>query len=201
MIKAIVTDLGGVLFSEGKSVAVEKLEKECGYKKDLILKVFASPQSVDLRKGLIDDKVFWDWTQQQVPQGYDARLIKKEWYDGYVLDEDIFKLIHRLKGKYKIIAFSGNVGSRVDFLEQKYRFRHLFEKEIYSFDYHLTKPDKKFVEVMIAESGCSPQEIVYLEDNDRYALPARELGVHVVIYSRGEIQKLEQGLQKLGVKL
>ncbi len=201
MVRAIVFDLGGVLFAEGKSVAVEKLAREHGYKKDVVLEVLSSSKSMELRKGLISDEEFWGWAQRQIPDGYDALLIKKEWYGGYVLDEDILGLIKQLGGKYRIIAFSGNIRSRVEFLEEKYRFRRLLDKEIYSFDYHRTKPDRQFVEIMIEESGCRPEEIIYIEDNDRYAQPARELGVHVVIYSRGEVRKLEQELQKLGVKL
>lgn len=201
MIRAIVFDLGGVLFSEGKAVALDKLERAHGYKKDAVRKILVSPQSTELRKGLISDDEFWHWAQGQLPEGYDARLIRREWYDGYVLDEDILKLLKRLKGRYKIIAFSGNVRSRVEFLEDKYRFRRLLDVEVYSFDYHLTKPDKRFVEVMIAQSGCGPEEMVYIEDNDSYAQTARELGIKVLIYSRGAIQELERNLQELGVTL
>lgn len=159
------------------------------------------PKSVDLRKGLISDEAFWSWVQEQLPEGYDASVIRRAWYDGYVLDEEILDLLKRLKGNYQIIAFSGNVKSRVDFLEEKYRFRSLLDKEIYSFDHHLTKPDKRFVEIMIEQSGCRPQEIVYIEDNNHYAQPARELGVRVLLYSKGEIRKLEAELHALGVRV
>lgn len=201
MIQAIVFDLGGVLFSEGKSVAVERLAREQGYRKEIVLRVLTCPKSVDLRKGLISDEAFWSWVQEQLPEGYDASVIRRAWYDGYVLDEEILDLLKRLKGNYQIIAFSGNVKSRVDFLEEKYRFRSLLDKEIYSFDHHLTKPDKRFVEIMIEQSGCRPQEIVYIEDNNHYAQPARELGVRVLLYSKGEIRKLEAELHALGVRV
>ena len=201
MIRAIVFDLGGVLFSEGKSVAVERLAKERGYRKEIVLRMLTSPESVELRKGLITDEAFWRWAQHELPAGYDAQLVRQAWYDGYILDEDILKLIKRLKGKYAIIAFSGNVRSRVDFLEEKYRFRHLFDKEIYSFDYHLTKPDKNFIDVLLTKSGCRPEEIAYIEDNDSYAQTAREAGINVPIYRRGSIRDLEDDLRRLGVNL
>jgi FMN phosphatase YigB (HAD superfamily) len=54
---------------------------------------------------------------------------------------------------------------------------------------------------MIEQSDCRPQEIVYIEDNDRYAEPARELGVRVLLYSKGEIRKLEAELHALGVRV
>ena len=201
MIKVVVFDLGGVLFSEGKSVAIDTLSRKHGYPRELLQKLLSSPESIKLRKGLMSDESFWSWVQKQLPEGCDAALVKKEWYDGYVLDEDIRALVKELKGKYKLIAFSGNVQSRVQFLEKKYGFRHLFDVEIYSFDYHCTKPDKQFVEIMIEKAGCKPEEILYIEDNEGYAKPARELGAQVLIYTRGEAATLRSNLREQGVLL
>ncbi|MBI2532054.1 MAG: HAD-IA family hydrolase [Deltaproteobacteria bacterium] len=199
MIRAIVFDLGGVLFSEGKSVALEKLAAAHGYERRLVGAILSSPESIQLRKGLIPDEDFWQWAQQRLPSGYDSRLIQQEWYNGYVLDKDIYELIASLQKKYSMIAFSGNIKSRVAFLEEKYHFRHLFDIEVYSFDFHTTKPEPEFVRVMIERSGARPEEIVYIEDNESYAKPARDLGVNVVIYQRGEIERLRQELRRQGV--
>ncbi|MBI1996607.1 MAG: HAD-IA family hydrolase [Deltaproteobacteria bacterium] len=199
MIRAIVFDLGGVLFSEGKSVALEKLAAAHGYERRLVGAILSSPESIQLRKGLIPDEDFWQWAQQRLPSGYDSRLIQQEWYNGYVLDKDIYELIASLQKKYSMIAFSGNIKSRVAFLEEKYHFRHLFDIEVYSFDFHMTKPEPEFVRVMIERSGARPEEIVYIEDNESYAKPARDLGVNVVIYQRGEIERLRQELRRQGV--
>lgn len=201
MIKAVVFDLGGVLFAEGKSMAVDRLAEEHGYERGVVSGVLNSDKAVELRRGLISDDQFWVWVQRQIPAGYDASLIKQAWYDGYVLDGDIRALIQSLRSKYKIIAFSGNIESRIHYLEEKYRFRHLFDLEIYSFDYHVTKPDKRFVEIMIEKAGCQPEQIAYVDDNERYAQPARELGVRVVIYQRGESAKLKSELNQLGIRL
>jgi putative hydrolase of the HAD superfamily len=201
VIKAVVFDLGGVLFAEGKSMALERLALEHGYDRDMVSRVLSSENAVELRKGKISDDQFWVWVQQEIPVNYDAALIKQAWYDGYVLDDDIRALIESLRGRYKIIAFSGNIKSRIDYLEEKYRFRHLFDLEIYSFDYHVTKPEKRFVEIMIEKSGCLPEQIAYVDDNERYAQPARELGVQVAIYQRGESAKLKAELKQLGVQV
>jgi FMN phosphatase YigB (HAD superfamily) len=199
MIRAVAVDLGGVLFSEGKSVALEKLAAVYGYDRELVGAILSSPESILLRKGLLSDADFWERAQQQLPANYDSRLIQREWYEGYILDEDICELIANLRKKYRIIAFSGNIKSRVAYLENKYRFRHLFDVEVYSFDMHLTKPERAFVDVMIANSGVNAEEIVYIDDNDFYGNPARELGVNVVIYHRGEMPRLLQELRGSGV--
>jgi HAD superfamily hydrolase (TIGR01509 family) len=199
MIRAVVFDLGGVLFSEGKTVAMAELAKQHGYDPKVINGILYSPKSLELRKGLIADEEFWSCAQTQLPRGYDAGIIRDVWYNGYVLDPDILELVKQLRGRYRVAAFSGNIRSRIGFLEAKYRFRMLFDKEIYSFDHHVTKPDKRFVEIMVAEVGCDPEEIIYIDDNDRYAQPARDLNIHVLIYTRGEIQQLQGELRRLGV--
>ena len=199
MIKTVVVDLGGVLFAEGKSVAMERLAELHGYDRRLVGDILSSPESIALRKGLLSDGEFWNWAREQLPPDYDTTLIREEWYNGYVLDQDILNLITRLKGKYKIVAFSGNIRSRVEFLEGKYHFRHLFDREVYSFDHHLTKPDKRFVRIMIKKAEAKPEEILYLEDNESYARPAKELGVQGVIYKRGEAEKLRSELRRRGI--
>lgn len=201
MIKAVVFDLGGVLFAEGKSVAVERLAVERGYEREIVSRVLSSETAMELRRGKISDEGFWAWAQQQMPPDYDTSLIRQAWYDGYMLDDDIRGLIESLRGRYKLIAFSGNVKSRIDYLEEKYRFRHLFDLEIYSFDYQVTKPERRFVEIMIEKSACLPEQIAYVDDNDRYAQPARDLGVRVLIYRRGELEKLKSELVQLGVQV
>jgi len=200
MIRAVAVDLGGVLFSEGKSVALAKLAAEYRYDRRLVGAILASPQSILLRKGLISDCQFWDWVQQQLPSNYDWRLIKNQWYDGYILDQDIYALIANLRKNYSIIAFSGNIESRIAYLEEKYHFRHLFDIEVYSYDFHMTKPERAFVEAMIARSRVWPDEIVYIDDNDTYAQPARDLGVNVVIHRQGDSAALRHSLRKHGLK-
>jgi putative hydrolase of the HAD superfamily len=199
MIKTVAVDLGGVLFSEGKSVVSERLARVHGYDGWLVGAILSSPQSVSLRKGLISDEDFWQWAQQQLPSEYDSKLIQQEWYDSYILDPDVYQLVADLRKKYSIIAFSGNIKSRIDFLEKKYHFRQLFDIEIYSFDFHLTKPERAFVELMIEKSGVRPEEIVYIDDNDTYAQPARELGVNVIIHRHRDIAGLRHVLRQHGV--
>lgn len=199
MIKTVVVDLGGVLFSEGKSVALDKLATQHGYDRSVVGAILSSRQSILLRQGLMTDAEFWRWAEQQLPSSYDSRLIQNEWYNGYILDQEIYALVAKLRNKYSIVAFSGNVKSRVAFLEEKYHFRHLFDIEVYSFDFHMTKPERAFVEAMISKCGARPEEIIYIDDNDTYAQPARDLGVNVVIHRQGDTARLRVALVQHGV--
>jgi putative hydrolase of the HAD superfamily len=199
MIKAIAFDLGGVLFTEGKSVAYEKMKEDLGYDIEKIKYILTSSMSVDLRKGLIIDEDFWSWANRQLPEGYDTELIKKYWYDGYLLDDDVYRLAQKLKGKYKLLIFSGNIKSRIEYLENRYHFRNLFDIKVYSYDYHYNKPQKEFLEVMIKQAGVKPEEIVYIDDSSHDIRFAQELGINAIIYEKEKIQKLKKKLSTLGV--
>lgn len=200
-IKAIAWDLGGVLFTEGKSIAVVKLERDYHYDRELVTSLLLSPQSKDLRKGLIADDEFWAWAQDELPERYDAATIRKVWSESYILDNDVLALLKKLKGQYKLVAFSDNIKSRIELLDQKYDFRRLFDQEVYSFDFHCIKPHKKFIGKMIQVSECSPREILYVDDNADCAIPARELGVTFILYSHQEIRHLQKALERFGVRL
>jgi putative hydrolase of the HAD superfamily len=198
-IKSIVFDLGGVLFTEGKSVALEVLARDYGYDPAVIGEVLNCAPSRDMRKGLISEKAFWSWVAGQIPQDYDAQVIRDEWYKGYVLDQDIFELVKRLKGHYRLVAFSENIRDRVAYLNEKYRFRELFDVEVYSYDHHAGKRDPEFLDVLLTTLGDRPDEILYI-DNCRDALDlAEQRGLNGVHYTTGQITKIEPAIRQLGV--
>jgi len=197
--QVIAFDLGGVLFSEGVSVATEKLARDYGYDKDVVASLLRFPISKDLRKGLIGDEEFWSWMQKQLPAGYNTELIKQTWYDSYVLDADIFALVKELKSRYRIWVFSGNIPSRIEYLDRKYGFRKWFDGEVYSFDCHFTKPDSRFVEAFIGRVGCPPQETMYIDDDPISAAVVEKFGVKTAVYVRGAIRELKDDLRGLGV--
>lgn len=201
MIKAIAFDLGGVLFSEGKSVAYENMKKDLGYDTEKIKSILLAPQSIELRKGLMTDEEFWNWAKTQLPEGYDTKLIKKYWYDGYIIDEDVYKLIRQLKGKYKLLIFSGNIKSRIEYLENKYHFRDLFDIEVYSYSHHLNKPQKEFLEVLIKEAGVKTEEIAYIDDSTHDSQYAKDFGINAIIYKKDEIEELKNNLTTLGINI
>ncbi len=154
-----------------------------------------------MRAGLIDDEEFWNFVQKELPEGYDAITIKNYWYDGYILDENIFNLVKKLHGRYELFIFSGNIKSRVEYLEKKYNFRKYFDLEIYSYDYHLNKPQKEFVDVLVKKSRLRPQEMIYIDDSEEAIKPAKELGMKTIIYETGDIHDLENKLKSFDIDI
>jgi len=200
-IKGIVFDLGGVLFTEGKKVAAEKLFREKGYDKDTVISSLKTPKSLDLRAGLLSDKEFWNYLQSQLPDGYDAQTIKNYWYDGYQLDKGVLEVIKILQKNYKLLVFSGNIKSRVEYLDKKFSFRKYFTVEIYSYEYHLNKPQKEFIKILIDKSKLKPKQLIYIDDDPKMLKVAESFGIKTVLYQTGKAKKLKEDLKRSGVNI
>lgn len=201
MIRAVSFDLGGVLFLEGKSVLCRTLERE-GYDSSLVSKFLTSEHARKLRNGIITDEEFLEAAGKELPDEYDVEVIFKQWYDSYELDKDIFDLVRLLRKRgYKTVAFSGNIKSRVEYLDEKYDFRRHFDVEVYSYDYGLGKSDPLFTQKMIKATGFNSGEIVHVDDSERIASIIKNEGVNVIVYSKGEIELLRGALKGYGVEV
>lgn len=204
MIKVIAVDLGGVLFTEGKKIAFKNLLEKYGYDEKVIRPLISakiSKLSNDARKGLVSDDDFWEWVDQNLPSGYDAKIIRQEWWDGYVLDSELFELLGQVKSVAKLFVFSGNFKSRVEYLENKYHFESLFDEKIYSFNEHLNKTGncKEFLEVLINKSGVNPDEILYLDDGEGFIDEANKLGILGFRCGTGEVSRVKDFFEKIGI--
>jgi FMN phosphatase YigB (HAD superfamily) len=200
-IKTVVFDLGGVLFTEGKSVALKVLARDYGYDPTVIREILTCARSREMRKGLISEKAFWSWVAGRVEPDYDARAIRDEWYKGYALDQDVFKLVKRLKGHYRLVAFSGNIPDRVAYLDEKYRFREQFDVEVYSYDHHTEKGDPEFLDALLTTLGDRPDEILYIDDSRDALELAEQRGLNVVHYTTGQMKRIEAAMRRLGISV
>jgi len=197
----VVFDLGGVLFTEGKSVALEALSRDYGYDPAVVRKVLTCARSRDMRKGLISEEAFWSWVESWIPEGYDPRTIKDEWYKGYALDGDVFELVKRLKGHYRLAVFSGNIPDRVAYLNERYGYRQHFDVEVYSYDHHANKGDPQFLESLLEMLSVPPDEILYIDDSRDALELAEQRGLNVVLYTTGQVAKIEAAMRRLGIPI
>ena len=129
----------------------------------------------------------------------DAWAIREEWYEGYVLDRDVWDLVKRLKDRYRLVVFSENTSDRVAYLDEKYRFRELFDLEVYSFDHHVGKRDRQFLDVLLTTLSDRPEEILYIDNSAEVLEWSERRGVNTVPYTTGQIARIEAALQRLGI--
>lgn len=192
-VDCVVFDLGGVLFSEGKGVAAHSLYERFGYDPDRIVGILSGDASVALRRGLITTKDFIRRIRRALPPAYDAEAIVQAWHAGYQLNERVAGLVQfaRAHGQ-RTIAFSDTTRERIAYLERNYRFRRLFDVELYSYEHGLLKDDAEFNERMLEAAGVAPGRIAFIDDSAEQLEFTRQFGVITILFEPRRIAEVER---------
>lgn len=201
-ITTFVFDMGGVLFADGrKTSATLKIEKN--YDPDLIKHVIRSEMRLDAMRGKITDAEFWQWAKAELPPDYDIDYIRHTFYESYSMDNDAMSLALKLKKLgYRIIIFSGNMKTRVEYLEKKYNFLKDFETAVFSFNEGYTKPDLEFFDALVRSLGCDPTQAFLIDDREFNITYMKErYGMDGVVYSEGQIENLVNKFKEIGIKI
>jgi putative hydrolase of the HAD superfamily len=199
-IKTFVFDLGGVLFEKGTNNIVEQLYREKGYDKKTMERVLIAPQMRRKAvKGEISDEEYWRWVKEEIPAEYDVEYIRKAYYDSFYLNDEIFDLLKSIKSQgYRCVIFSGNMRTRIDYLENKYGFSKYFDEAVYSFDTGHNKPEDAFFDDLKKVLGCKPEEAVLLDDEGKIIDAAKAHGFKTAHYPNKNYGILMEQLRTVG---
>jgi len=180
-IEVVAVDVGGVLFTDGTKKLLAELR---GDERDAIRGILRGSQARALKCGLLSAAGFWRWAESGLPEGWGADRLRQAWFGAYQPIVAIHELVAALRANSRpprIVAFSGNFGERVTWLEQQFAFRHLFDSEVWSDEVGATKPSQVFVDTLIEHCGVEPAQIVYLDDKASALAPAQARGIHGVL--------------------
>ena len=197
-VDCVVFDLGGVLFSEGKGVAANRLYERLGYDPDRIVGVLSGDASVALRRGLITTMDFIRQIRRDLPPAYDAEAIVQAWHAGYQINERVAGLVQfaRAHGQ-RTIAFSDTTRERIACLERNYGYRRLFDVELYSYEHGLLKNDAEFNKRMVEVSGVAPGRIASIDDSAEQLAFTRQFGVITILFEPRRIAEVECTVRRL----
>ena len=204
-IKTIVFDLGGVYFTPGSLLAIEKIKEIYDIENEKLLRetFIDKPNSEGylLRRGLItidefEEKLF-------IKLGINKKEKKHTryiWFGSYCIHYGIEELLKKLKrNNYRLLIFSGNVRERIEYLEKKCGFLKYFDDTIFSFDYKMNKADIEFYKELIKHLECEPSEAILIDDEKKNLKIARSLGFKGIHYYYTE--KLIEDLKKYGISV
>ncbi len=143
------------------------------------------------RRGHIDEAAFWNATAAELPRGWTAQTFREAWYDAYTPNEEIFSWVEELQGKISLAIFSGNVRSRVEWLEARRPFRGYFDKEIWSFEHGTTKPEPTFARALLTVLDTSSENVLYVDDKVSALQAGQDLGINGFLYQPGDVATLK----------
>ncbi|MBR9681060.1 MAG: HAD family phosphatase [Candidatus Altiarchaeota archaeon] len=197
MIKTVLFDFGGVLFTSGTEKAIELISKETKVNFERANELFGQKNQKEgwkLRRGLITSEKFWDAVRKENP---DTKKIKKLWFESYTLNESALELVKKLRKYHRVIAFSGNLRERVEYLDKKYNMMKEFDNHFFSYEVGYNKIDIEFYKKAIENLKIIPEETLFIEDQSDHLDIASKLGIRGILFSN--VKALEERLHELKI--
>jgi epoxide hydrolase-like predicted phosphatase len=179
MIKAVLFDFGGVLSEGGKK----------GFIAQTIAELYGvDPAIVDIgdlhhmmRRGQGTEKLFFE----ELNTRYHGRVTKEMFLDkahGYTVpSEEVYTLAEQLRSKGIKTGILSNVfAMSAERLRQEGRYDG-FEPLVLSCYEGSAKPEEAFYHTAIEQTGVRPEEILFIDDQEKCIPPAQKLGMHTIL--------------------
>jgi HAD superfamily hydrolase (TIGR01509 family) len=192
MIRAVVFDLADVYFSSGWKERLKRRYRLTSAEAEKITKEYnacalSKPKS----------RRFWMSLAKKTGEK-DWRRMRESMLDTFVPRRGMKALLRRLRTNgYELLYLSN---SHIDVhpeLQKKYRFKKDFKWGILSHTHEFYKPDIRIYRKLIAHSGISAKETVFIDDKPKNLAPARKLGMKAVLFK--DARSLRRSLERLGV--
>lgn len=188
-IKVIIFDLGGVIFDNGTRKTKKFLKEKYLIKDNVLKNIFYGEEASLFRNGKINSSKFWKFVNfvfEKEKAEIDKDDLKSIWYNSFMPQKGIFKLLQNLHNNYELGIISGNIKERVKFLDGKYHFRKYFDWEIYSFDVGINKPNLKIYKEALQKINVKERNCLYIDDQETFLKPARILGMNTLLFKTYE---------------
>jgi epoxide hydrolase-like predicted phosphatase len=192
MIKAFLFDYGGVMTAGGAGFELpERLAANIGVTDDEAWQMLG-PVWSDYSRGKITEAELWAYVEKEHGQPILAaqRDIWNKWPDMRPLPEMV-ELVRRLKAKgYRVGLLSAVIPNTMAEIRSHGGY-DAFDFTILSCEVGYSKPDPEIYELAMRKlPGMQPDEVVFLDDQERFLVPAREMGMQTILV-RNAAQAIE----------
>jgi FMN phosphatase YigB (HAD superfamily) len=194
-IKAVVFDLGGVYFTHGTILAIDKLKDYYGLQKRIFelhkfFRDFPNSEGYQVRLGKISIKEFEArfYSKFKIENPNEDSL-EHIWFGSYVPNY----------GMKDLVVFSGNIKERIEYLDKRYDFLKYFNDLVFSYEYGKNKNDIEFYHELTKHINCEPNEAIFIDDELKNVSIAHSLGFKCINYVYTE--KLLSDLNSYGISI
>lgn len=200
MIKAIVFDFGDVL-SRGVTISIlEKFRDQIDMEPEEVMARIRKSKEFDLA---MRGKMSYDDYITQLSDILDIdrktwKKILKNMVDSRKLDEDVMRIVKRLRKRYKLAILSDHIKGVFDDYVKKLKLADHFDYILYSAKIGSMKIDGKMFKIMLDDLKLKADECVFVDDLEPNIEVAKSLGFKTIHFKNAT--QLEEELNKLGVE-
>ena len=188
MIKCVIFDFGRVIGDFDHMITCNKL---ISYSKLTAEEIYDKIFKSDLEKRC-DEGLPWKDFYCQVKETIGAnnkltsRFFAEIWGDIFSDISGMEAVLGRIKPEIKKMILSDTNSAHWKYISRLMAVRHFFGKNeqlVLSFHVGARKPDKRIFLAGIEQSGCQPEEIVYVDDIPEYVEAFKRFGVQGIVYN------------------
>lgn len=181
-IKALFTDIGGVILSNGwDHIGREKAVEKFNLNKDEInQRHHLTYDTFEL--GKIDLNTYLKRTVFYKKRKFTVKEFKDFMFAQSVSYPHMIKMIKELKAKNNLrtIAVSNEAKELNNYRIKKFKLKEIIDAFISSSYVHFRKPDVDIFKIALDVAQFEPDEVVYLEDRMMFVEVASSLGINAV---------------------
>lgn len=192
MIKAIIFDNAGVIMTEAYWLWLHENIPGLEEKKDFFLDI-----SHKVDRSEITPSQFLDHLAKA--SGKNSEQVQKEILNTFVLNEEVYKLMKKLKKHYKIGLLSNFISQWLRLLFNKFDLEKLFDAMVVSTDHNMIKPDPKIYHLIAEMLGVKPHEAIFIDDRESNITGAEKVGMKGILFNNP--QDLQENLKEIGVTI
>ena len=196
-IRAIFTDIGGVLLNNGwdrtkRALAVEKFhldQAELNERHHLTFDTYESGK-ITLDQYL-DRVVFYE------PRSFSKEEFKAFMYAQSAAIEDMIALIKDIKQRYDLhIVVVSNEGRELNDHRIRHFGLHTFVDAFISSSFvHIRKPDEEIFKLALDIAQMHPDEVIFIDDRPMFVQVAAQLGITGIVHK--DYQDTKQRLEAM----
>jgi epoxide hydrolase-like predicted phosphatase len=178
MIKVVLFDFGGVLAESGRS----------GFIAESIAEVYGVPvDQLDirrdhylLRRGRGDETALFDRLNKQFGKKVTKQMYLDKAHGMFKTSQEVYDLAERLRRHGIRTGILSNIFAMdAEVLREQGQYDG-FDPVILSCDEGYAKPELKFYDIAIKKLGVAPEEILFVDDQQKCIGPAERLGMATV---------------------
>lgn len=202
--KVILFDLGNVVVKLRTPQFLARMAQVCDARWDdaAILEAIREPAGphIDYEKGFISGQDFHRHLQRRFALRLDYAGWLTVWNDYFEPNRPMEALLTRLRGQVRFFGLTNTNAEHIGHAKRNYRVLDLFEGIIASNEVGLRKPDLAIFALALQRAGVAAQDVLYIDDIERFMAPAEALGLQTFNYIYNDAALRERLLQ-LGFEL
>ncbi|MGY4884250.1 MAG: HAD family hydrolase [Nanobdellota archaeon] len=186
-LKAIIFDLGGVIFSsdggsyEGREKIAKKIDLDRGKFHELWFK-----NKEYLVSGKMSEEEFLEEIIKLSQNKISITYLKKLFREGNKINQDMLNLIQKLNKKYILGILNNEVKEWNEYRIKKFKLKDYFKIIISSCDVGAAKPDSKIYEILLKKLDMHPDEVIFIDNRIENLSPAEKMGIKTHLFEGKE---------------